>query len=330
MSVDSSTARPTILYVSWAEDCSRSDSTAAHLGGESHMIYSPFWGSHYATVGFKYLSQSIKTLRLLWSRRPRVVFVMTPPVIAAIPVYLYCLITRASFVLDAHTAALAYPRWTRILFLHKFFSRRAATTIVTNEHWAEMVRSWGAHATIVSDVPVIFPESDDVACQHDFNIVFVSSFTPDEPTEMFLEAASQVPDVHFYVTGDYRAYDPALPERVPSNVTLTGFIPRAQYAGLLRACQAVICLTVLDHTMQRGAYEAIYLGVPVITSSSQFLREAFPLGTIHVENQPDDCVRGIRKMIADHQRLRIEAQELRDRKWQQWHVVAESLKARVL
>ncbi len=322
-------AAPEILYISWAEDCSRSDSTAARLGGESHMIYSSSWGSHYATILFKYVSQTIKTLRLLWRRRPRVVFVMTPPIIAAVGAWIYCRLTGAKLVLDAHTAALGDPRWTRVLFLHRYYSRRAATTIVTNEHWASLVRSWGAHATIVSDVPIVFPEPADQDCPHPFNIVFISSFTPDEPTELFLEAAALVPDVHFHVTGDYTSYDSDLPARLPPNVSLTGFLPRRDYVGLLNASQAVMCLTTLDHTMQRGAYEAIYLGLPVITSNFEVLRDSFPKGTVHVDNQVEDLVRGIREMMANNERLRTEAGQLKAEKWQRWNSVAEQLTARV-
>ena len=49
----------------------------------------------------------------------------------------------------------------------------------------------------------------------------------------------------------------------PANVIFTGFLSSASYAGLVLGCQSVICLTKLDYTMQRGAYEAIYLGKPV-------------------------------------------------------------------
>ena len=53
----------------------------------------------------------------------------------------------------------------------------------------------------------------------------------------------------------------------PDNVRLTGFLPDSDYVGLILASDAVIALTTMDHTMQRGAYEAVYLGRPVITSN---------------------------------------------------------------
>src|SRR5262245_50070784 len=78
-----------LLFISWAENCARSDSIARRLGGKSYLVYSPFWGSRYSTILFKYSSQSVKTLRILLRERPQVVLVMTPPVVACIVVWLY-------------------------------------------------------------------------------------------------------------------------------------------------------------------------------------------------------------------------------------------------
>ena len=145
-----------VLFISWAPFCSRSDSIAARLGGKSFMVYSPGYGSTYLTVPFKYLSQAIKTLHILFRERPTTVFVMTPPVAACLPVWIYCLLAGARFVIDAHTGAFLDPRWKRLLFLHKWFSRRARTTIVTNEFMQRRLREWNCTATIVRDVPVCF------------------------------------------------------------------------------------------------------------------------------------------------------------------------------
>src|SRR5690242_17845843 len=100
-----------LAFVSWAEGCSRSDSIARRLGGVSFMIYSPFWGSRYSTIIFKYLSQTFKTLAVLFRYRPDVVMVMTPPVIACFPVWLYTKLTRAQYVIDAHSGAFIDERW---------------------------------------------------------------------------------------------------------------------------------------------------------------------------------------------------------------------------
>ena len=75
--------------------------------------------------------------------------------------------------------------------------------------------------------------------------------------------------------------------------------------------------------MQRGAYQAIYLGKPIITSNFEVLRENFNKGTIHVDMTVEDIVRGIGQMKNHLERYREEAKTLRlekltdgiDRSW---------------
>jgi glycosyltransferase involved in cell wall biosynthesis len=149
-------------------------------------------------------------------------------------------------------------------------------------------------------------------------MTLVSTFTQDEPLETFFKAAALVPEVQFYVTGGYRKADPGLLQMKPGNVELTGFLPDPEYVGLLTASDAILSLTTLDHTMQRGAYEAVYLGKPVITSNFKVLRESFALGTVHVENNEVDVARGVRQMKDNLERYREEVLRLRSEKLSQW------------
>ena len=318
-------AQSGLLFISWQPYCSRSDGIASGLGGHSYMVYSPLWGSRWSTILFKYFSQSIKTLMVLIRQRPRVVAVMSPPVVACIPVWLYCLISRAQFMIDAHTGAFIDERWRRVLCLQRFFCRRAVTTIVTSKHFQRLIESWGANAMIVTDVPVIFAAPRDVKATGEFRVTLVCSFTYDEPIETFLEAARLLTDTHFYVTGNCDKLDPALRQLMPKHVHLTGFLSDAEYTGRLKSSHAIMALTKFDHTMQRGAYEAIYLGKPVITSDFQILREAFPIGTVHVENSPDSIVRGVNRMRSNLEQFQTEAEQLRQQKLEHWQDVADRL-----
>jgi glycosyltransferase involved in cell wall biosynthesis len=314
------------VFVSWAPFCSRSDSIAAHLDASSYMIYSASWGSHYSTILFKYLTQAVRTLRLLMRERPAMVFVMTPPVIACVPVWLYSRLSGAGYVIDAHSGAFLQQPWKALLFLHKFFSRQARTTIVTNEYLKSMVTSWGASATIVSDVPVRFANPRPIPTRGAHRMTFVSSFQKDEPFDVFVEAARAVPDVVFYVTGDSSKLSPSVREALPVNVELVGFLPDGQYRALLDASDAVITLTTLDHTMQRGAYEAVYLGKPVVVSNTAILRRHFPRGAVHVENTPTDVARGIREMIGGLGNHTAEVLQLKEQKLTAWQCTLAQLR----
>ncbi|MEQ1800509.1 MAG: glycosyltransferase [Gammaproteobacteria bacterium] len=317
---------PSVLFISWAEDCSRSDNIARQLGGKSVMVYSPEWGSRYATILAKYVSQAWKTLTLLRETRPSVVFVMTPPTVACAPVWLYGLFTGTPFIIDAHSGAFLLPRWKRVLFLHRFFSRRALSTLLTNPFLDGIVRSWGARTTIVPDVPVKLPDPRPWPMKAQRNITLVCTFSTDEPVHVFFEAARASPHIQFFVTGDPSTADPALLAGKPENVTLTGFIPRADYAGLLLASDAIMTMTTRDNTMQRGAYEAIYAGKPVITANQPFLRQEFARGTVHVDLTPDGISTGFRRLYENLDGLTREAGILRDQKKARWERVSAELR----
>jgi len=319
--------RPT--YISWAPYCSRSDSTARELGGRSYMVYREELGSRPSTVALKYALQARDTFRILATERPDVVFVMSPPVIAVLTVWLWCAWHRKSFVVDAHTAAFLHPRWRKLQWLHNALCRRAVTTIVTNDHLAGVVRTAGAHATILRDVPVEFPTTDAFDPGDQFAIAVVCSFNSDEPIGEIFDAAALVPDVRFLVTGNPKHLDPALLERVPRNVTLTGFLSTEAYGSLIAKAGAVLTLTTRDHTMLRGAYEAVYQGTPVIVSNWPLLRDAFERGAIHVENSATAIAGAVLTMRDDHQRFQAEARELRATKLARWRQAKASLLSRL-
>jgi hypothetical protein len=176
-----SAKRKGIVFISWAPFCSRSDSIAARLGGKSFMVYSSRYGSRYLTVPFKYLSQTIETLRILVRERPAAVFVMTPPVSACFPAWVYRCLTGTPFVIDAHTGAFLDSRWKPLLFIHKWFSRVARTTIVTNEHMQDIIRKWGARVMLVRDVPLCFAEATFPDLDGAYNMTFLATFSRDQP-----------------------------------------------------------------------------------------------------------------------------------------------------
>ncbi len=307
-----------ICYISWAENCSRSDHTARELGGSSHMIYMPGLGSHAATIIFKYCGQFFMTLRTLLREKPGAVFIMSPPVFAVLPAWIYKIFTGVPFVIDTHSAALLMPRWRHFQWLQHWLEQRAATTIVHNEHLAAIVRQNGAHATIVRDVPVKFPTGEKFNLNGEFNIAVVCSFNYDEPVEALFTAAAKCKNMHFYVTGNPKHLDPALKAQKPGNVTLTGFLSDSAYGDLICHADVVLTLTTRDHTMLRGAWEAIYQKTPVVISNWQILQENFPEGAVHVDNSVSAIVQGLEMMRKNHNVFKSGAENLCAAKQNRW------------
>jgi len=237
-------------------------------------------------------------------------------------VYVYARLWKARYIIDSHTGALLAPWWKWSLPIHAFLSRRAVTTIVTNEHLKAMVDSWGARSFIVGDIPTTFPEGKPFPVNGKLSIAVINTFSPDEPLEEVLEAAATLPEVQFYVTGSLIRAKKSLLQNKPDNVEFTGFLPDEEYFGLLRAVQAVMVLTTDNHTMQRGACEAVSLGKPIITSNWPILREYFDKGTIHVDNSAQNIREAVIRMGKEGKRLEDEIltlQQERRQEWQQKH-----------
>lgn len=321
--------RPRVTYISWAESCSRSDHTARELGGRSHMVYLPRLGSHPATILFKYIGQWIQTSRILRRERPDTVFVMTPPVFAALPAFWFAWRHSSNVVLDAHTAAFVLPRWRPFQWFQRMLCRKAVTTLVSNEHFAEVVRAAGGHATVVPDVPVIYSVQERFPKPTEFTVAVVCSFDRDEPVAEIFEAAAGLPDVRVFVTGNARKLPPNIATRLPPNVTLTGFLSVPAYGGLLSGADVVVVLTTFDHTMLRGAYESIYQGTPVIVSNWGVLRDAFPYGAVHVDNSAASIVDAVRAVQRDPATFRAGAARLRKVKLDRWQSTRQLIVARM-
>ncbi|MDX1524121.1 MAG: hypothetical protein R3264_21000, partial [Anaerolineae bacterium] len=158
------------------------------LGFEVHFVETSLpRGPGFALL--KYLLQSIKTLFCLIRKRPNLVFVQSPPLFAPFVVYLYCAVTGANYIVDAHSAAFSDLWWAKMpVWLNRLVATKAITTIVTNEHMQQLIQKLGGHSLIVRDIPTKF----NVNGQHfptegRHNIAIVNTFSPDEPLQAVLD-----------------------------------------------------------------------------------------------------------------------------------------------
>ncbi len=273
----------------------------------------------------KYSYQTVATLVLLARRRPRLVLVQSPPSLAVMVTALYAAFSGARYVVDAHSAAMLSGWWTRPEWLHRLLARRALATIVTNDHFAERIRGWGATALVLRDIPTAFPVDGAYTVNGAFNVMVVNTFALDEPLAAIVAAAEDLDDVMFRVTGDPGRGVVPVPGRTPANVRFTGFLADEEYYALMAASDVVMCLTTRDHTMQRGACEALSLGRPIITSHWPLLRSYFHAGTVHVDNTPSGIREGVVEMRRSHARFEEEIAALQLEQRDEWATALETL-----
>jgi len=298
-------------FITWYPYCRRSDAIADALGGSSHLV-------HYLSfkrplqAPFKYVLQTIASLRILIREKPETVLVAVPPIFAALPVLLYARLTGTTrVVIDAHTGIFEHARWSWLMPLTRAVFRRADAVVVTGAHLAELVESWGAEAIVIGVVPVDFVEGTPPAPCDGARVVVINTFSVDEPVDEVLAAARRLRNAQFFVTGDVRHARREWVDGKPENLTYTGFVSEQDYAGLLRAADVVVVLTTHDHTMQRGGYEAMALDKPLVTSDWQLLRETFSRGTVHVENHGEAIADGIVRALENKDSLTVEMAGLR-------------------
>ena len=272
----------------------------------------------------KYPVQTLMTIALLLRERPRVVLVQSPPTIAPLVVAAYAALTGALFVVDAHSDAMLSPFWTRPRSLQRLLARRALATIVTNEHFADAIRAMGGCALVLQDIPTSFPDGS-FGVDGEFNLAVVNTFASDEPLDAVLAAADELESVRFYITGDTSRVPESVTSHAPSNVRFTGFLPEDRYYGLLRSCDAVMCLTTRDHTMQRGACEALSLGKPIITSDWPILIDYFSMGTVHVDNTEAGIRAGVLQMQGGLDSYEMSIVKLQSRQQTEWESAEQTL-----
>jgi len=318
------------VAIAWAPYSRRSEMFARELGGTLHCIhYLRFRSPPHAPV--KYLLQALRTLHVLFRDRPLAVHVQNPPFVCGLTVALYCWLTDSCYVVEHHSAAFGRI-WGWARPFQKLVMRRAVTNIVTDRHWADVVRSWTgrraqAHALVMHDAFLDLPHGRPFAVGPGHNVAFAGTFADDEPLDAVLHAARLLPEVGFYVTGDTTKAPPAVLSQAPPNVTFTGFLDvNGEYLGLLRAVDAVMVLTTRDHTLQLAGCEAIAVGAPLITSDWPYLRELFSTAAVYVPPTADGVREGVIEALERLAELRREADDVRRAQRGRWQAQMAELR----
>ena len=305
-----------IVYLAWAPYNRRAECFARELGAELCLInYIKYRSPHLAPI--KYPLMAIKTFWVLCQKKPKVVFSMTPPLFCVFFVYLYCLYSKAKYIIDAHTGSLVSQPWLTLRFLHKFLCRKAAVTVVTNPYLVNLIQSWGAKS-IDMNPPVVFPKLSPKKLVGKHNVLFVNSFAPDEPLEEIVQVARFFNEICFYITGDLSKAPKKTVGNAPKNVFFTGFVSNEEYIRLMTSVDGVLCFTTRDHTLLSGGEEALFMGKPLLTFGFSFLKSFFNLGAVFVEPSIEAIRKGVVDLIQNRKKLSQEMMKLREIKLKNW------------
>lgn len=311
--------RGRIVAILWAPEEGRTTEFAKHLGATLYRIHylhykRPMWAP------IKYPPQCLKTWAVLLRQRPSVVYVMNPPVFAALSVFIYCRLFGASYVMDTHSPALYSRKWAWTVPLQRALAKQALGNIVDQDRFKHLFESWGAKALVLAQPPPSIPSDRliDSADPNQFSVTVVNTFASDEPLEIVLGAAEQLSEFRFFVLGDTGLAKKALLRAAPDNVVFTGYLLGDAYWNQLHSSRVVMVLTTYPYSLLAGAQEAMGIGKPLILSKQPALTEFFTKGAVFVDHSVEGIVDGIREAQAQEHRLTQEIAHLAVGKQKRW------------
>lgn len=311
------------IWISWSFQ-RRSHELSGAFSAEYHNLGDRFGGRLR-----RYLSCIPKTLRLIRERKPETLFVQNPSLILAALAVLCKRRYRYTLVVDLHTPYIKLNRPLDWLFwkLQRFCVTRSDLTLVTNANMKNIFP--GGEIMILPDKLPGFGDPGVEELDGDRTIVFVCTFSEDEPYEEVRKAARMIDNrIHIYVTGRYRKAG-WLPERMPPNLHLTGFLAEEAYSRLLNSADAVMILTNQPDCLVCGAYESVSLNKPMVLSNQEALRNYFSSGAVYVDSTAESIAEGIAAAVADTEHLNHEIATLREILEADWWEKFEAITARL-
>lgn len=305
------------VWLSW-EDHRRSRELAACLGIPLHVFSSrlPYF--------LRAVVLSTKTAWFLWTRRPPLVFVQSPSIVLN---GVACLLRRPlGYVLIADRHSNFYeteldnlsPKWRLYHALSRYTVKASDVTIVTNQELKNLVEAWSGLGFVLPDKIPTLDLASGAAPSSNRSAAVISSHDPDEPLQEVLGAASLLPDVLFYVTGNSSRTRARYASLIPGNVTFTGYLSEPSYQSLLASCDVILALTSAPNTLLCGAYEAVALAKPLVISEQKVMTDYFYKGRIAARNTPSELAAAVETALANAPQLTRESRELAKELAESW------------
>ena len=282
--------------------------------------------------GIKRIPLSIfKTISLIISEKPDVLFVQNPSMILAGLGCIYKYFYRKCLVVDRHSNFMITKRkWSfsyKVLFLilNKFTIKNANLTIVTNRFIAEKVKRNGGNAFILQDKIPHLKKSSNVILKGKNNVMFIASHHLDEPLNDVINAIKSIQDLdlYLYVTGDFNKVK-KLYLKTPKNIVFTGFLPNNEFVNLIYAVDVVLVLTKNENFLLCGCYEAIAAEKPLITSNTVALKEYFTTA-VFVDNNYKEIAKGLKDTIKNIEKHQNNIRTLKVDLKEKWEIKSKHL-----
>jgi glycosyltransferase involved in cell wall biosynthesis len=269
-----------------------------------------------------------QTIALLNREKPRIIFAQNPSIVLACLAIIYANLLDRKVVIDAHNAGLfpAEGRYRLLNWLASKLFRWTTITIVSNSELVSHVSRLNGNAIAIPDpIPGIPEPAQPAPLRGDFNVLFICSWSDDEPYLEVLRAAALVRrDTCIYITGNSKGKEQQLNAPIPDNAVFTGFIHEQEFNSMLFSCDAVIVLTTRENCLLCGAYESVAAGKPLVLSNTRALRNHFCKGSVYTDNTADSIAGAIESARMRQTELTAEVKALRKKRLDEYpHLIGE-------
>ena len=309
-----------IVFIVWDREGIRANGISKYIGASLHFLH---------TSRLKHPLLHIRTLRILRREKPDIIICQSPPITCAFIAMVYrnffAYMSKPKILIDVHTGAITKP-WSKNF--SRIIMRRATLNIVINKEQQNYLLQNYQIKPIVLEDPI--PDFVDILSSMKkqegyrleqkaiFNVAVVSSFSYDEPLHAVFDAATNLPDVYFYVTGSKKNIDNKLLIKKPDNVILTGFLHYNTYVDLLQKVDVIMDLTTENTSIVAGGYEAMALEQPLITSDWTPLRRYFNKGALYTNNSSEEIRNAIMVAMTKKDDLAKGMYQLKIERMEEW------------
>lgn len=291
---------PSALWIAW-QNHMRNQTLSKRLGAELHV----FTSKRARLV--KYISCASRTVLLIAHRRPSVVFAPNPSIVLTYLLLSLKYVFRFTFVSDAHYAGIIATNGNRLFQKALDFGNRFSDfVVVTNEGHRRHVEAVGGRAVVCEDLLPDIGQYAETVKERPKKVFFICSFDIDEPyIDVFRAAAVlQREGYELCVSGNFSGKR-IVPTEWP-HVRFIGYVSEKEFYSHLAESEIAIDLTTHENCLLCGAYEAMVLDKPLVTSKTAALQAYFTAGTVFVDHSSESIVNGVK--LAYQMRAELKSQ----------------------
>lgn len=310
-----------ITWITW-ENHRRTEVLSKELGASLSILSNKSKDRENRII--RYVLLSFKTFNLILKEKPSILIVQNPSIVLAFIACCSKIFFNYILVVDRHSNFKFHKNtgivWRVFHFLSRFTVGHADITIVTNRYLADIIDNWGGNSYVLPDKIPELLQAEIVKIRDCINIIYVCSFSEDEPIEQVLSAVGDLDGIFLYITGNYsNSKGKKLREKYSyDNVEFTGFLSEKDFQSFLLSVDIVMVLTKQEYTLTCGAYEAVSFEKPMVLSNTKTINNYFYKGAIYCDPNADSIRSSIREATSSIDKLKIEVIELKKELQNQW------------